>query len=163
MSPVRIRSRALAVIAAAALLTLGLGVGVASAGQDARNAENTFTKWITEFPNMAGVVGGDVGDGTFTGEILSAVPDLSVTPPTLTLDAVYHFHGSTHSFSADVHVVQTGLENGATAVISGFVTSGWLKGNQVAGEYTQVACVEAPSGSCFQGTLDILRGTKLED
>jgi hypothetical protein len=31
----------------------------------------TFTKWITSFPNMAGVVGGDVGDGPFAGEILN--------------------------------------------------------------------------------------------
>jgi hypothetical protein len=170
MSPHRIRSRALAVIAAAALLTLALGVGVASAGQDARNAETTFTKWITLVPavppairNMAGFVGGDVGDGTFTGEVLSAVVDMSTTPPTKTLDAVYHFSGSTHSFNADVHVIQTGLVNGSTAVITGFVTSGWLKGNHVAGEYTQIACVEGPLGYCFQGTLDILRGSKSDD
>ena len=30
----------------------------------------TFTKWITTFPNMAGVVGGAVGAGPFAGEIL---------------------------------------------------------------------------------------------
>jgi hypothetical protein len=30
----------------------------------------TFTKWITDWLNMAGVVGGSVGDGTFSGKVL---------------------------------------------------------------------------------------------
>src|SRR5215210_2288376 len=40
--------------------------------------DNTFTKWVTSSPpavgvvaNMAGVVGGDVGPGTYAGEIIS--------------------------------------------------------------------------------------------
>ena len=45
-------------------------------------------------------------------------------------------------------------------MITGQVTEGWLKGNQVEGEYTQIACTQAPDGTCFQGTLDILRGSK---
>ena len=81
------------------------------------------------------------------------------------IDAVYHFTGSRHSFTASVHVVQTGLVNGSTAVITGRVTEGWLKDNLVAGEYTQVVCEQAPGlfGTCFQGTLDILRGSKSGD
>lgn len=70
-----IRPRALALMAAVALLTLSLGAGVASADNARyhRNAENTFTKWVTGlgpapfFASMAGFVGGDVGDGAFTG------------------------------------------------------------------------------------------------
>lgn len=163
------RRRVLAIPAAVLLLTLAVGSGAVSAdgARDHRNAENTFTKWVTAVPgvppvirNMAGTVGGDVGNGTFVGEVLS----VTVTGTTKVIDAAYHFNGSTHAFSASVHVVQTGLVNGSTAVITGWVTDGWLKDNRVAGEYTQVTCEQAPGvfGTCFQGTLDILRGTKLE-
>jgi len=149
------RSRAISLIAAGTLLalTLGAGTALADGNQDHRNAENTFTKHITEYPAMAGVVGGDVGAGTYSGEILS----LAVTGTGLEIDAAYHFSGSIHSFTAMVHVSQTGFDNGATAVITGQVTDGWLHGNVVQGEYTQIAC---SAGTCYQGTLDILRGSK---
>jgi hypothetical protein len=160
-----IGTRALAVTAAVVLLALSLGVGAAAAsdGRDHRNAENTFTKWVTGpgvapvVANMAGVVGGDVGAGAFAGEVMTKTP----TTTGAVIDAFYHFNGSRHSFTASVHVVQTGL----TAVITGRVTDGWLKDNLVEGEYTQVTCEQAPgvSGTCFQGTLDILRGSKPKD
>lgn len=153
-----IRKRTVALVASAALLVLSMGAGTALAdSRDQRNADNTFTKWITDFDagTMAGFVGGDVGDGTYTGQILA----VEFTTTGVAIDAMYHFSGSRHTFSALVHVVQTGLEDGATAVITGRVTGGWLKGNAVNGAYTQIAC-EAASGSCFQGTLDILRGSK---
>ncbi len=167
MSPVRIAmpTRALAAIAAMLLLTLSLSAGVASAddGRDHRNAENTFTKWVTGpgvahvLANMAGVVGGDVGDGAFSGEVMTKTP----TATGAVIDAFYHFRGSRHSFTASVHVVQTGL----AAVITGRVTEGWLKGNVVEGEYTQTTCPQSPAAghTCFQGTLDILRGSKSGD
>jgi hypothetical protein len=171
-----IRIRALAPIAAAVLLTFAVSVGVASAdvGRDHRDAQNTFTKWVTTEPpvapvlkNMAGIVGGDVGDGTFAGEVLTLAitPATSTTPAIKVIDAAYHFTGSRHSFTAAVHVVQTGLTNGSTAVITGQVTEGWLEDDLVEGEYTQVTCEQAPGvfGTCFQGTLDILRGSKSGD
>jgi hypothetical protein len=144
----------------AALLALFLSAGTAQAdgGRDHRNADNTFTKWLVDSSTgtMAGVVGGDVGDGSYAGQIL----DLEVTSTGLVIDAMYHFNGSRHSFSALVHVVQTGFVDGSTGVISGRVTDGWLGGNEVAGTYTQIACGQAPSGSCFAGTLAIQRGSK---
>jgi hypothetical protein len=152
-----IRTRALAMIATGVLVTLSLSAGVVAAdgGRDHRNAENTFTKWVTSASGtMAGVVGGDVGDGTYAGQVLSMV----TVGATTTIHATYGFNGSKHSFSADVQVVQTGLK----AVITGIVTEGWLKGNQVEGEYTQIPCnkgVEDPQ-RCYSGTLDILRGSK---
>lgn len=144
--------RALALIAAVMLLALSLGAGTALAdgGRHHGDAENTFTKWITAYPAMAGVVGGDVGTGTYAGEILKYTPGT-----TTVIEALYHFNGSRHSFSALVHVEQTGLE----AVISGVVTDGWLKGSPVEGKYTQITCTQAPSGTCFEGKLDILRGS----
>lgn len=168
-----IRRRALTLTAAVVLLALSLGAGMVSAdgGRDHRNAENTFIKWRTTLGvapvivNMAGVVGGDVGAGTFAGEVLSLTVNTTTTPATKVIDAAYHFTGSRHSFTALVHVVQTGLTNGSTAVITGRVTSGWLKDNLVEGAYTQVTCEQAPGvfGTCFQGTLDILRGSKPRD
>jgi hypothetical protein len=155
-----IRTRALAVFAAVALLTLSLGVGVASADgrRDHGSAEATFTKWITGVPNvagdvadMAGVVGGDVGGGSYAGEVLKWS-----FGTTTVIEALYHFNGSRHAFAALVHIVQTGSTAGSKAVINGVVTDGWLQGNQVDGSYTQITC---PEGTCYQGTLDILRGS----
>ncbi len=142
----------LAAIVAVALLALSVGAGVASANGGRRHgdAQNTFTKWITAYPAMAGVVGGDVGSGTYAGEILKYTPGT-----TTVIEALYHFNGSRHSFSALVHVEQTGLR----AVISGVVTDGWLKGHAVKGKYTQITCSQAPDGTCFQGTLNVLRGS----
>jgi hypothetical protein len=164
-----IRRRALAGVATAVLLTLSLGAGVVAAdgGRDHRNAENTFTKWVTGpgvapvLANMAGVVGGDVGAGAFAGEVMSKVPTITGGVTTgAVIDAFYHFNGSRHSFTASVHVVQTGL----TAVITGRVTAGWLKGNLVEAGYTQIKCDhDGITTTCFQGWLDILRRTKSED
>ena len=123
---------------------------VAPAGVFATAAaeHNTFTKWVTTAPAMAGVVGGAVGDGSYVGEILKMTPGT-----TTVIEALYHFNGPTHSFTALVHVEQTGLK----AVISGVVTEGWLKGSTVKGEYTQITSPQAPGdGTAFQGTIDIM-------
>ena len=149
-SPAGTRIRSLAPIAGALLLTLSLGAGTVLAGSHRSHgdADNTFTKWVTGFPAMAGVVDGDVGSGSYAGEILKYTPGT-----TTVIEALYHFNGSKHAFSALVHVEQTGLK----AVISGVVTEGWLKGHTVEGTYTQITCTQAPDGNCFQGSLEILR------
>jgi hypothetical protein len=141
------RRMVLVLAAAVAVLTISLSAEIASANGRG-NAENTFTKWITVFPAMAGVVGGDVGNGTYAGEVLKYTP-----ATTTVIEALYHFNGSRHSFTALVHVEQTGLK----AVISGVVTEGWLKGHLVRGRYTQITCSQAPDGTCFRGHLDIRR------
>lgn len=147
-----IRTRVFALIAAVMVLTLSLGAGTALAdshrGHGHGVAENTFTKYVSAFPVMAGVVGGDVGPGIYAGEILKYTPGT-----TTVIEALYHFNGSRHTFSALVHVEQTGLK----ARISGVVTEGWLKGHPVVGRYTQITCTQAPDQTCFQGVLDILR------
>ena len=137
--------------------------------REQRNAETTFTKWITGpgpapiVASMGGVVGGDVGAGSFTGEVLSLV-DNPLPDGTRVIDAVYHFNGSEHSFTALMHVVATGHAIGDTAALTGRVTDGWLAGNLVTAEYTQVICTHGGvTGTCFQGTLEILRGTKTAD
>lgn len=166
--------RLVALVSAVALVTLVLGAGMVSADNSRyhRNAETTFQKWITGpgpapiVASMAGVVGGDVGDGTFTGEVLTLVDNPA--PPagdgTRVINAVYHFNGSKHSFTASMHVVATGHLFGDTATLTGLVTAGWLKGDMVTAEYTQGTCTHGGvTSTCFTGTLQILRGTKSKD
>ncbi len=117
----------------------------------------TFTKWVTGFPNlpgriadMAGVVGGVAGDGTFAGEVLLYNPD-----PTLShFVAFYHFTGPQHSFTALVDVWQTGAVAGSKATVVGVVTDGWMKGHAVEGEFTQIV-IDHDGGTGFQGSLNI--------
>jgi len=128
----------------------------------------TFTKWATSapanYPSLAGVlmegiVGGDVGNGVYAGEVIS--DDLTV-PDFWLAKAQYEFYGKKHSFIADVHVTQNNTTG--TAVITGVITQGWLKGAQLTGEYTVegVCHIDTPGNAfgtlCFQGTLHVLRG-----
>jgi len=104
---------------------------------DHGNAKVTFTKWVTAEINLPGlletlegVVGGDIGDGTFAGEVLkeTIVGDLDE------IVAFYHFNGSKHSFSAIVHLNFDLVA--LKAEVIGVVTEGWLKGHAIAGEMT---------------------------
>lgn len=154
MSPNHGRIRSILAITSAVLLVLSMGVGVASAG-GARVAENTFTKWIAGYPNMAGVVGGAVGPGTYAGLILSRTGAGTIANP-IRITADYHFTGAFHSFTARVNIV----EIGTAATIGGTVTDGWLKGYAASGEFDVISCAhDGTTSTCFQGYLDILRGT----
>ena len=120
-----------------------------------KTSDNTFTKWITDYPNMAGVVGGDVGTGTFAGEVLSLVTVGDIT----NIEAIYHFNGKYHSFTAHNFVTQN--DAAGTANITGQVTEGWLKGGTVTGEYNVfVKCpIPTPGNSvgtqCYEGVLHV--------
>jgi hypothetical protein len=158
----------LGLVAGFVALTLSLSPGVASAdgGGDHHNrhheADVTFTKWVTSAAgNMTGVVGGDVGTGTYAGEILSLSDDGTTT----SIHALYHFNGKRHSFTADNQVAvadATGI-----AVITGVVTEGWLKGSQVTGGFKTLIPCDIPTpgnvypdGRCFQGSLHLERGSE---
>ena len=135
-----------------AALSASLGTQVALAdggGEGGDNVRVTFTKWVTNFPNMAGFVGADVGAGTFAGEILNYVPGPVITK----IEALYHINGGVHTLTA--HVFVTENEVTRRAVIKGVVTDGWLEGSQVHGHYNIISCSQSPSGVCFQGTLHI--------
>jgi len=115
----------------------------------------TFTKWLVNFPNMAGVVGGDVGTGTYAGEILniSSVGDIT------SIEALYHFNGRIHSFTAHVFISwNTALGPG---VITGSISEGWLKDGTVTGGFdTKNVCpIPTPGNSngteCYEGVLHI--------
>ena len=93
-----------------------------------RPVEVTFTKWITAFPAMAGVTGGDV-PGTFAGTVLSRDPFDNGT--IVQLEARYEVTAAdpAHSFVAHIE----GKQNNPTqkAVLNGTVIAGWLVGAQV--------------------------------
>jgi hypothetical protein len=149
----RVARLALAAFTGGLLLTASLGVAAVSANSGQAHGDNdvTFTKWVTAFPAMAGVDGGAVGPGVYSGEILKYTPG-SVT----VIDALYHINGSKHSFTALVEVQQTGLK----AVILGVVTDGWEKGDLVNGQYTQITCDhDGITTACFRGTLDLSPGS----
>jgi hypothetical protein len=123
-----------------------------SGGVKGHTFDVTFTKWVTNYPNMVGVVGGAVGSGAYAGEILTYVDDGVVTK----IEALYHMNGSRHSFTADVHVIES--DSTGMASITGRVTKGWLQGSPVTGEFRTLAtCQGNPSGPCYQGALHIQR------
>jgi len=136
------RGRMVISLAAVTLLTASIGIGAASASS---GRVATFTKYITEWPSMAGVVGGGVGDGAFSGTVIDYAPGT-----TTLITAIYHFDGSRHEFTARMHVEQTGLH----AVLVGVVTDGWGKGKLVTGSYDQITCsLSGQPTDCFQGSL----------
>jgi hypothetical protein len=108
----------------------------------------TFTKWLVgEGPAMAGVVGGAVGEGTYAGKILEYRPgDVTI------VEALYGFEGSERSFTALVHVEQTGLQ----ATISGVVTEGWGKGRPVSGSFDEIKCDhDGITTDFWQGSVEV--------
>jgi hypothetical protein len=116
--------------------------------------EVTFTKWITTFPGMAGVTGGDVV-GTFAGEVLSRNAfDNGVV---VQLEARYEVldPSGTHSFTALIRGTQNN-ETG-TAVLNGVVTDGWLIGAQVHATFRVITpCAFGTRNVCFQGVIRVL-------
>ena len=147
------RSRHLLLFVALAAVTIAAttfsaGSQPASADADS-HAFVTFTKWVTD-PNagtMRGVVGGDVGAGTYTGQIRSI--DGTIARGQITrIEADYTFQGANHTFTARLHVWMYG---GKVAILNGAVTSGWSQGSTVTGMFDVIPCTEAPSGLCFRG------------
>jgi hypothetical protein len=123
--------------------------------EDDRRVEVTFTKWITTFPLMEGVVGGAVS-GVFAGEVLNAT---TTTNPSITsitgLEAGYEIQAGRRSFTALIRGGQNNVKG--TAVLDGVILDGWRTGAQVHVEYDVISsCAGNPAGPCFQGTIRIL-------
>ncbi len=163
MEPNCIRRR-LFVFALACVTALQISTSVAASGpgirgnedEDHRGVRVVFTKWVTDWPNMAGLVSGDVGGGMFAGKILEFTPSTAITR----IEALYYIHGGAHQLTAHVFVTQNNLTG--TAAIRGVVADGPLKGARVRGGYQVIApcgVINAQNGAagdvCFQGTLDI--------
>lgn len=116
-----------------------------------------FTKYISDYPFMSGVVGGDIGTGTYAGEVLS----LSTVGYITNIEALYHMNGKVHSFTAHVFVTENDAPGVGTAVITGHVTEGWLRGAKVTGEYKVwgVCPIPTPGNQegtkCYQGAIHL--------
>ncbi len=153
MKAIRPRIRVASVVGAI-VLSLLISPAMADDAFHGR-VEVIFLKWVVgPGPQMAGVVSGDVGGGTFAGDILSASQKGNI----LTIDALYHINGGAHQFTARNHIKQDNATG--TAVISGIVTDGPLQGARVQGEYQVIhpcgiSNAEASGDLCFQGTLTI--------
>ena len=146
-----------------ALVTTTAGAALAyNSDAKGHTFDSTFTKWVITSPpapgvvaNMMGVVGGDVGPGTYMGEVIS----LNTVGNITSIEALYHFNGSKHAFTANLKITQD--ESAGTATITGDVTEGWLKGASVTGEYAVLAVcpIETPDNAygtvCFQGALHV--------
>jgi hypothetical protein len=128
------------------------------------NVDVTFTKWVTAFPTLAGVTGGDV-PGTFAGTVLSREPfDNGII---VQLEAEYRVIGTdpARSFVARIE----GKQNNSPreAVFNGTVIGGWLVGAQVHVTYDVIdpapgtSCVPAApvNRRCFQGTIRVMPGS----
>jgi hypothetical protein len=143
-----------------AVLVLAVGVATASAqtqtgkGQDEHaGLELTYTKWFApSFPNMVGVVGGDI-DGQFGGAVLKAVPD--ATFRFIRLTAIYIVVAPDSSRSLTIHVDGVQDNQSGTAVLDGRVVDGPLKGARAHAEYAVISCTQSPDGTCFQGTISV--------
>ena len=136
-------------------------------GHHHRGADVTFTKWQTSLgdpstsvgASLTGVVGGDVGPGSFAGMILKA--DITSKPGFWLATTMYGFFGSKHSFVAKNSVTEDDTKTPITATIHGVVIWGWMKGASVTGEYIVVDPCPIPTpgnvfGSvCPQGTLHL--------
>lgn len=146
-----------ALVAAFSVVPVRLAVAD-SGGVPYHNFNVTFTKWITAYPDMVGVGGGDIGPATFTGEIHS----MNDTGDITYVEATYHLKGSKHSFTANVHVTQNDVVG--TGSMTGEITDGWLKGGSLIGEYNVYPVCPLPETPgngmgtlCFQGVLHLRR------
>lgn len=108
MKPNRIQHR-LFLFAFVCAVALQISPGLAASGpgilgdrDDGRGVRVIFTKWVTDWPNMAGLVSGDVGGGAFAGEVLKYTPTAAIDK----IEALYHLNGGAHQLTAHVFVTQ---------------------------------------------------------
>jgi hypothetical protein len=127
-----------------------------SSSSDRHVVEVAYEKWITTYPSMAGNT--SYGPGTFSGTILSRV--VSADGVIIHLVAEYVVTDPQkrgHSFAALIE----GDESLATqsALLTGVVTGGWMKGAPVEVQFQIIApCdVIGRTGTCFRGTIRVQR------
>jgi hypothetical protein len=150
--------RIVGLILAAAVAASFAAVSQARSGSTHHEAtapgvELTYTKWFApSFPNMVGVVGGDIV-GNFGGAVIQATPD--ATGRFVRITAVYIVIASDTAKSFTAHVEGVQDNQTLTAVLDGRVVDGYLKRAHVHAEYAVISCSQAPGGQCFEGTINV--------
>ncbi len=147
------------------VLVVAASIAAASAQTQTRNGhdgkpadlELTYTKWIAPgFPNLVGVVGGDIV-GTFGGAVYERTVD--PTGRFVHLDAIYIVIAPDPAQSFTAHVAGTEDLQTLKAVLDGRVVDGSPAHARVHVEFNVIHCTQAPSGTCFQGTISVKRGS----
>jgi len=147
-----------------AVLIVGASIAAATArtqtgnGRDARHSvglDLTYTKWIApSLPNLVGVVGGDI-----VGKFGGAVYERTVNGTLVHLDAIYIVIAPDPTKSFTAHVEGTEDLTTLKAVLDGRVVDGYLKHAHVHVHFDVITCTQAPSGTCFQGTIAVRRSS----
>jgi hypothetical protein len=123
-------------------------------GKGPADLELTYTKWIAPgLPNLVGVVGGDI-----VGKFGGAVYERTVTGNSVYLDAIYIVIAPDPARSFTAHVKGTEDLTTLKAVLDGRVVDGFMKRAHVHVKFDVINCTQAPSGTCFQGTISVRRG-----
>lgn len=172
MKTTRISTR-LASLVSSILLTLQISPAVAAGPQglseNHQNFEVTFTKWaagvtpppVAPFPPadpgqnivlFTGFAGGDA-PGAFAAEVLyrKASSDGSIAQ----LWPVYEVFAGNRSFKA---LIQGGSNAAGLGLLEGVIMDGWRIGARVRVRFQRMTnCDGAPAGTCFKGTIRILR------
>ena len=124
-------------------------------GQGPAHLELTYTKWFAPgYPNMVGVVGGDI-----VGKFGGAVFERTVNGNLVHLDAIYIAIAPDPAKSFTAHVEGTEDLTTLHAVLDGRVVDGFMKRAHVHAEFDVITCTQAPSGTCFQGTISVTRSS----
>jgi len=150
----------LSLVGLIAVLIAAASIAAASArtqtgnGRDAKHSaglELTYTKWIAPgLPNLVGVVGGDI-----VGKFGGAVYERTVNGNLVHLDAIYIVVAPDPGESFTAHVEGTEDLSTLKAVLDGRVVDGFLKHAHVHVAFDVITCTQAPSGTCFQGTISV--------
>lgn len=141
----------LALVAGVAALGLTSSTQPASA-ENSSAVEITLTKWRAgDAGELQGIIGGDIGAGSMTGQIVTADPTVAKGAVTA-MEAVYHVKGSNNSF--DAHIDVRMFNKSLTGYFDGFVTDGWMVGSRIEGEFKGVKCDQS-KGGCFQVVMHL--------
>jgi hypothetical protein len=122
---------------------------------DSTGLDLTYTKWIAPgFPNLVGVVGGDI-----VGKFGGAVYQRTVDGDLVHLDAIYVVIAPDSAKSFTAHVEGTEDLSTLKAVLDGRVVDGFMDHAHVHVQFDVVTCTQAPNGTCFQGTISVRRSS----
>ena len=122
---------------------------------DSTGLDLTYTKWMAPgFPNLVGVVGGDI-----VGKFGGAVYERTVDGNLVHLDAIYVVIAPDPAKSFTAHVEGTEDLSTLKAVLDGRVVDGFMKQAHVHVQFDVITCTQAPNGTCFQGTISVRRSS----